>query len=155
MSRISEVALFTADVSRLADFYERLLGRPADSRSDAHASFDLEGTVLLIRVAGDGVEGAPNEDHIALALDQDAAATGTRRRRRSGRTAGVLLGTLGVRARPGRPRARASARELTQALAHARVVGDHALEVGARNRQAAHVGERAHASGAFSFAAEQ
>ncbi|MFL6021622.1 MAG: VOC family protein [Gaiellaceae bacterium] len=74
MSRISEVALFTADVSRLADFYERLLGRPADSRSHAHASFDLEGTVLFIHVAGDGVEGAPNEDHVAFALDQDAAA---------------------------------------------------------------------------------
>jgi catechol 2,3-dioxygenase-like lactoylglutathione lyase family enzyme len=33
MPRIAEVALFTEDVDRLAEFYERLLGRPPDSRS--------------------------------------------------------------------------------------------------------------------------
>jgi catechol-2,3-dioxygenase len=74
MPRIAEVALFTEDVARLADFYERLLGRPPDSRSEAHASFELEGTTLFIHAAGDGVEGAPNVDHVAFALDQDAAA---------------------------------------------------------------------------------
>jgi catechol-2,3-dioxygenase len=76
MPRISEVALFTDDVGRLADFYERLLGRAADSRSDSHASFDLGGTTLFVHVAGDGAdhEGAPNRDHVAFALDQDAAA---------------------------------------------------------------------------------
>jgi predicted enzyme related to lactoylglutathione lyase len=76
MPRISEVALFTEDVARLADFYEQLLGRAADSRSDSHASFDLGGTTLFIHVAGDGAdhEGAPNRDHVAFALDQDAAA---------------------------------------------------------------------------------
>jgi catechol-2,3-dioxygenase len=74
MPRIAEVALFTGDVSRLADFYEQLLGRPADSRSASHASFDLGGTVLFIHVAGDGVEGAPSVDHVAFALDQDSAA---------------------------------------------------------------------------------
>jgi predicted enzyme related to lactoylglutathione lyase len=76
MPRISEVALFTEDVSRLADFYEQLLGRPAESRSDSHASFDLGGTTLFIHVDGDGAdhEGAPNGDHVAFALDQDAAA---------------------------------------------------------------------------------
>jgi predicted enzyme related to lactoylglutathione lyase len=76
MARIAEVALFTKDVARLADFYERLLGRPPDSRSDQHASFDLGGTILFIHVAGDGAdhEGAPNADHVAFALDQDAAA---------------------------------------------------------------------------------
>jgi len=76
MPRISEVALFTEDVSRLAAFYEELLGRPADSRSDSHASFELGATTLFIHVAGDGAdhEGAPNSDHVAFALDQDAAA---------------------------------------------------------------------------------
>jgi predicted enzyme related to lactoylglutathione lyase len=74
MPRIAEVALFTEDVARLVDFYERLLGWPPDSRSESHASFELEGTTLFIHVAGDGVEGAPNVDHIAFALDQDAAA---------------------------------------------------------------------------------
>jgi catechol-2,3-dioxygenase len=76
MPRISEVALFTDDVPRLADFYERLLGRAADSRSGSHASFGLGGTTLFIHVAGNGDdhEGAPNRDHVAFALDQDAAA---------------------------------------------------------------------------------
>lgn len=74
MPRIAELALFTSDVSRLAGFYEALLGRPADSRSDSHASFDLGGTTLFIHVKGNGVEGAPDADHVAFALDQDAAA---------------------------------------------------------------------------------
>jgi len=75
MPRIAEVALFTDDVPGLAAFYERLLGRPPDSSSDSHASFDLDGTTLFIHVAGgEGPEGAPNGDHLAFALDQDAAA---------------------------------------------------------------------------------
>jgi catechol-2,3-dioxygenase len=78
MPRIAEVALFTSDVARLADFYERLLGRAADSRSDSHASFDLGGTTLFIHVAGNGVEGAPVADHVAFALDQDEAAVRAR-----------------------------------------------------------------------------
>jgi catechol-2,3-dioxygenase len=76
MPRISEVALFTDDVPRLADFYEQLLGRVADSRSESHASFDLGGATLFIHVKGDAPdhEGAPNSDHVAFVLDQDAAA---------------------------------------------------------------------------------
>jgi catechol-2,3-dioxygenase len=74
MPRIAEVALFTEDVDRLARFYERLLGRPPDSRSESHASFQLGQTTLFIHVAGTAVEGAPNTDHVAFALDQDAAA---------------------------------------------------------------------------------
>ena len=75
MARVAEIALFTDDVERLASFYERLLGRAADSCSESHASFDLGGTTLFIHVAGgEGPEGAPNADHVALALDQDAAA---------------------------------------------------------------------------------
>ena len=75
MPRIAEVALFTDDVPRLVAFYERLLGRPPDSSSDSHASFDLEGTTLFIHVAGgEAPEGVPNGDHVAFALDQEAAA---------------------------------------------------------------------------------
>ena len=75
MPRIAEVALFTDDVQALAAFYERLLGRPPVSRSDSHASFDLDGTTLFIHVrGGEGPEGAPNVDHVAFALDQDDAA---------------------------------------------------------------------------------
>jgi catechol-2,3-dioxygenase len=75
MPRIAEVALFTNDVPRLSAFYETLLGRPPDSSSGSHASFDLGGTTLFIHVSGpDGPEGAPNADHVAFKLDQDAAA---------------------------------------------------------------------------------
>ena len=63
----------------LATFYEQLLGRPPDSRSDSHASFELDGTTLFIHAAGEGVEGAPNRDHVAFALDQDAAVERARR----------------------------------------------------------------------------
>jgi catechol-2,3-dioxygenase len=75
MPRIAEVALFTEDVPRLTAFYENLLGRPPDSSSESHASFDLGGTTLFIHVsAPDSPDGAPNADHVAIALDQDAAA---------------------------------------------------------------------------------
>ena len=78
MPRIAEVALFTDDVARLTDFYEHLLGRAPDDRSASHASFELEGTTLFIHVKGNGVEGAPDVDHVAFALDQDAAAARAR-----------------------------------------------------------------------------
>ena len=79
MARIAEVALFTDDVAGLTDFYERLLGRPPDDRSDAHASFDLDWTTLFIHVAGgEAPQGAPNADHVAIALDQDEAAARAR-----------------------------------------------------------------------------
>jgi catechol-2,3-dioxygenase len=75
MARIAEVALFTRDVAGLTAFYERVLGRAPDSSSDSHASFDLDGTSLFIHVVGEGDhEGAPNGDHVAFAVDQDAAA---------------------------------------------------------------------------------
>ena len=76
MARVGEVAFFTRDVAGLTAFYERLLDRPPESRSDSHASFDLGGTTLFIHVAGNGGEhdGAPNADHVAIALDQDEAA---------------------------------------------------------------------------------
>ena len=75
MPRVAEVALFTEDVAALAAFYERVLGRPPESRSESHASFDLGGTTLFIHVAGgEAPHGAPNADHVAIALDQDAAA---------------------------------------------------------------------------------
>jgi catechol-2,3-dioxygenase len=74
MARIAELALFTSDVRGLTAFYERLLGRSPDSRSETHASFDLSGTTLFIHASGDDHEGAPGSDHVAFALDQEAAA---------------------------------------------------------------------------------
>ena len=75
MARIAGVAFFANGVQRLTDFYSELLDRAADSRSDSHASFDLGGTTLFIHLAGaGGQEGVPDADHIAFALDDDAAA---------------------------------------------------------------------------------
>jgi predicted enzyme related to lactoylglutathione lyase len=74
MPRITEVALFTEDVPRLTEFYERLLDCAPESRSDSHASFEFGDTTLFIHTAGDAQPGAPNTDQIAFALDQDAAA---------------------------------------------------------------------------------
>jgi catechol-2,3-dioxygenase len=74
MARIAELALFTGDVPGLTAFYERLLGRPPESSSETHASFDLNGTTLFIHVTGDDHEGVPASDHVAFELDQDAAA---------------------------------------------------------------------------------
>jgi catechol-2,3-dioxygenase len=75
MARVAEIALFTEDVAGLTAFYERLLARRPDSRSDSHASFDLGGTTLFIHVAGgESPDGAPNTDHVPIALDQEDAA---------------------------------------------------------------------------------
>jgi catechol-2,3-dioxygenase len=74
MPRIAEVALFTDDVPGLTAFYERVLGRPPNSSSDSHASFGLDGTTLFIHLRGESDLKAPNADHVAFALDQEAAA---------------------------------------------------------------------------------
>jgi catechol-2,3-dioxygenase len=75
MPHVAEVALFTDDVLSLSAFYEQLLGRPPDSRSESHASFSLGEAVLFIHVAGgESPPGAPSGDHVAFALDQEAAA---------------------------------------------------------------------------------
>src|SRR5437879_13384520 len=73
MTRIAEVALFTTDVPRLIEFYERLLGTSPRSRSESHAYFDVGDTTVFIHLATDEApSGAPNGDHIAFALpDQD------------------------------------------------------------------------------------
>ena len=77
---IAEVALFTPDVAGATAFYEQLLGMPPKTRSPAHAEFELGETTLFIHVAGDGgSHGAPNADHVALAVaDPDAVADGLR-----------------------------------------------------------------------------
>lgn len=68
------VALFAADVRARIAFYEVLLVCSPDSSSDSHASFELDETTLFIHRTGTGDhESAPNADHVAFALDQDAA----------------------------------------------------------------------------------
>ena len=74
MARIAEVALFTTDVPRMIEFYERLLGSTPRSRSESHAYFDVGDTTVFIHLATDEApSGAPNGDHIAFAVpDQDS-----------------------------------------------------------------------------------
>src|SRR5262249_48787404 len=69
MARIAEVALFTADVPRLTEFYERLLGAPPRARSESHAYFDVGDTIVFIHlVTEEDVEhDAPAGDHVAFA----------------------------------------------------------------------------------------
>ena len=82
MSRLAEIALFTADVPRLVDFYERVLGQQPRSRSESHAYFDVGETTVFIHLATDEApSGAPNGDHIALAVsDQDGLSEELRSR---------------------------------------------------------------------------
>src|SRR5262249_32777129 len=53
MTRIAEVALFTADVPRLTEFYERLLGAAPRARSESHAYFDVGDTIVFIHLVTD------------------------------------------------------------------------------------------------------
>jgi catechol 2,3-dioxygenase-like lactoylglutathione lyase family enzyme len=80
MARIAEVALFTPDVPRMIEFYEQVLGAPPRSRSESHAFFDVGGVTVFIHLATDEApSGAPNGDHIALAVaDQDGLSDALR-----------------------------------------------------------------------------
>ena len=75
--RLTEVALFTADVDGVASFYERVLGAAPIERSAQHAAFALGEVVLRIHVSVDPAPGdPPADDHVAFtveALDTHAA----------------------------------------------------------------------------------
>jgi catechol 2,3-dioxygenase-like lactoylglutathione lyase family enzyme len=81
---LSEIALFTDDVDGLIDFYRRLLDREPTASWPGGATFDLDGTTMLIHLKGEPVEGMPpNTDHFALSVsdvDADAARLGTEAR---------------------------------------------------------------------------
>ena len=76
--RLTELALFTADVATVIAFYERVLGVAPSERSEQHAAFQLGELVLRIHVAVDpGPGGPPADDHVAFTvagLDGHAAA---------------------------------------------------------------------------------
>src|SRR5687768_14659443 len=78
---LSEIALFTDDVDALVDFYRRVLGRQPTASWPGGATFDLEGTTLLLHVRGEAAEGMPpNTDHFAIRVadvDGEAARLGT------------------------------------------------------------------------------
>jgi catechol 2,3-dioxygenase-like lactoylglutathione lyase family enzyme len=76
MARIAEVALFTSDVPRLVEFYERVLGIEPRSRSESHAYFDVGETTMFLHLATDDEShGAPNGDHVAFAVDNQNAVS--------------------------------------------------------------------------------
>ena len=70
MARIAEVALFTTDVPRLTEFYERILGKEPRSRSESHAYFDVGDTTILVHLVTDDdvPHDAPAGDHVAFAV---------------------------------------------------------------------------------------
>ena len=76
--RLTELALFTADVSDVTAFYERVLGIAPAEQSDRHAIFALGELVLRIHVAVEpGPGDPPADDHVAFTfegLDDHAAA---------------------------------------------------------------------------------
>ena len=115
------------------------------------------GTTLFIHVArGRGVEGAPNADHVAFALDQDAAAERARSGGRGrGRAEGLLLGPVGLSdgirtAAPWSFRPKAD-----EALGEARIVGKQLLDLRPGDRKAADVGHGPHSRCALDVVAEQ
>lgn len=81
---LSEMALFTENVDRLVEFYERVLGRAPESRWPGGATFEIGGVTLLIHLALPDKEGGPaNRDHFALRVtdvDAEAARLGTEAR---------------------------------------------------------------------------
>ena len=68
--RLTELALFTADVDGVARFYEQVLGLEPAERSEQHAVFRLGDVVLRVHVAVDPAPGdPPAEDHVAFTID--------------------------------------------------------------------------------------
>ena len=76
--RLTELALFTADVAGVTAFYERVLGIAPAEQSDRHAVFALGELVLRVHVAVEpGPGDPPADDHLAFTvagLDERAAA---------------------------------------------------------------------------------
>ena len=77
MNPIIEVALFTTDVQRLAQFYEQLLGIAPAAQSPGMAVFQVGAVQLLLHhkeppqpAYASNPDDPPNEDHIALAVPQ-------------------------------------------------------------------------------------
>jgi catechol 2,3-dioxygenase-like lactoylglutathione lyase family enzyme len=76
--RLTELALFTADVAGVIVFYERALAIAPAERSEQHAVFRLGELVLRIHAAVEpGPGDPPADDHVAFTiegLDDHAAA---------------------------------------------------------------------------------
>lgn len=72
---ISEVALFTDDVAATKDFYARLLVAEPEAEWPGGAIFSAGRAKVLVHERAGALEGGPpNEDHVALSVDDLAAA---------------------------------------------------------------------------------
>ena len=100
--RVTEIALFTADVDRVTDFYERVLGVAPADRSEQHAVFALAG-----RSSGSTLRSLPPRATRRPTTTSPSASRPRRPRRRprsrrprGRRPARSAVGPVGVRARP-------------------------------------------------------
>jgi catechol 2,3-dioxygenase-like lactoylglutathione lyase family enzyme len=77
---VVEVALFTDDVERVRGFYAKLLGRDPEADWPGGAVFAAGGAKVLVHGRAGAMEGGPpNEDHVALGVeDLDAACAALR-----------------------------------------------------------------------------
>ena len=75
MNRVVEVSLFTDDVQAARDFYRLLLAVPPEAEWPGGAIFVAgDSRVLLHERSGSLPGGPPNEDHVAIAVqDLDSA----------------------------------------------------------------------------------
>ena len=81
MPQLVELAYFTDNVSRMRDFYQRLLGTDPVARSDDMAIFMVGHTKVFIHKTYPASAGElPPENHVALAVPEvDAACAGLAR----------------------------------------------------------------------------
>jgi catechol 2,3-dioxygenase-like lactoylglutathione lyase family enzyme len=77
---LTEVALFTDDVAAAAAFYRSLVGAAPVAEWPGGALFAAGEAKILVHERAAGMEGGPpNEDHLALSLDElDAACDALR-----------------------------------------------------------------------------
>jgi catechol 2,3-dioxygenase-like lactoylglutathione lyase family enzyme len=77
VSSLTEIALFTDDVAGVSAFYRGLLGADPIAEWPGGTLFEVgEGKLLVHERAAAVVDGPPNEDHFALAVeDLDGACS--------------------------------------------------------------------------------
>ena len=76
--RLTELALFTADVAGVTAFYEQVLGVAPAERSEQHAVFPLGDLVLRVHGTVDPAPGdPPADDHVAFTVAGLDAHTAT------------------------------------------------------------------------------
>jgi predicted enzyme related to lactoylglutathione lyase len=82
MVRLSELAIFTEQVSEVLAFYQAILGRAPEWQSDNGGQFTAgDAQVLVHRAMPEAEGGPPNESHFAFAVPElDSAVESLRTR---------------------------------------------------------------------------